>query len=315
MMKNHVMNKISYNCIGCGICEGVCPKNCIVIEEKSNKGIVPIVDETKCIDCGICLNYCPTEKLSENENVSNIKKVYTGYSKDNEIIKKTSSGGIVTSTLVTLFKNNNIDAALVAFIDKNLNVYGDFITNEEEVLDHSGSFYHTSKMLVNIKKIKKYKSIAFVGLPCQNIALERFIKKNNVSNIFFKISIFCTIGRMKNGFDEFLKSEGIDKENITSYKPRVGEIRPGNLVFETMNNNQITINNNNNFYQMDYFYLPKGCMNCKKLFGNEYSDISVGDDWGDKRETKIAIFSINSEKGQTIIDKNNLIWFYHENSG
>ena len=306
---NNVAFKISYNCIGCGLCEAVCPKQCIKIEERYNIGLLPVVDEIKCIDCGLCVKTCPTNRLNDKENIKLIKNVYKGKSKDRGVIINSSSGGIVSSILIDLFYKKEIDAAIVAYFDKELNVYGDIITCKEEVLNHSGSFYHISKMLINVKKIKDYKSIVFVGLPCQNIALKKYIISYKMRNVYATISLFCTIGRMKNGMVEYLKERGYilkEVDNVYKYKSRYGERRPGEIIIE-INNNKNVFECVDYLYKKDYFFTPNGCLNCNKLFGMEFSDISVGDNWGIKTDEKIAIFTANSNKGSKIIENNKLI--------
>lgn len=309
-MKNNVFKKINFNCIGCGLCETICPKNCINIQEKSNIGILPFVDSEKCINCGICVSFCPVDLINKKEKLDEIKGVFVGKSKNDEVIKNSSSGGIVSSIIIDLFSKNKTNAALVAFFDDELNIYGDFITSKEEVLNHSGSFYHTSKMLKNIENIKNYKSILFVGLPCQNVAFTKFKKKFNINNDYARISLICTIGRMKNGMKEYLNENNFNfglEDRVIKYKSRYGLRRPGEIIIETKRQKNIKFECQNYLFSKDYFYCPDGCLNCRKLFGVEFSDISVGDNWGIETKQKTAIFTANTEKGLQIIKENNLI--------
>ena len=46
-------------CIGCGMCNTVCPHSVFVIEKKKAQ----IVDLDGCMECGGCANNCPTEAL------------------------------------------------------------------------------------------------------------------------------------------------------------------------------------------------------------------------------------------------------------
>lgn len=45
-------------CIGCGICENICPVEAIKIED----GKAEISDG--CIECGACVGECPVEAIS-----------------------------------------------------------------------------------------------------------------------------------------------------------------------------------------------------------------------------------------------------------
>ncbi|SHH27161.1 Coenzyme F420 hydrogenase/dehydrogenase, beta subunit C-terminal domain [Thermosipho atlanticus] len=315
-MKNNVFEKVKFNCIGCGLCEGICPKKCINIHEVSNKGILPFVDIRKCSSCGICVDVCPTDLISKKENLNDVKEIFVGKSKNKEIIKNSSSGGIVSSIIIDLFDKEKIDAALVAFFDSQLNIYGDFITSKDEVMQHSGSFYHTSKQLLNIEKIKKYKSVLFVGLPCHNIAFEKFCQKFNINNVYVTISLACTIGRMKNGIKEYFKEKNLScvfEKNVESYKSRYGLKRPGNIIVTLEDGKKITIDCFDYFISKDYFFIPDGCLNCRKLFGIQFSDISVGDNWGIDTGEKIAIFTANTKKGLQVIKENKLINVFNSN--
>ncbi|NOZ22387.1 MAG: 4Fe-4S dicluster domain-containing protein [Planctomycetes bacterium] len=56
------VNIIVKFCKGCGLCVGVCPKDCLEMSDKLGEtGITPAVvkDESKCIACGDCATICP----------------------------------------------------------------------------------------------------------------------------------------------------------------------------------------------------------------------------------------------------------------
>jgi len=53
------------NCVGCGLCETVCPHGVFEMSEKKIK----IVDKDACIECGACALNCPAKALSVNPGV------------------------------------------------------------------------------------------------------------------------------------------------------------------------------------------------------------------------------------------------------
>ncbi|MHA1590722.1 MAG: 4Fe-4S binding protein [Candidatus Njordarchaeales archaeon] len=56
----HAIRAISrwFLCLGCKLCELVCPTNAIKVV-KNSKGYRPSIDSSKCIGCLLCNNLCP----------------------------------------------------------------------------------------------------------------------------------------------------------------------------------------------------------------------------------------------------------------
>jgi NAD-dependent dihydropyrimidine dehydrogenase PreA subunit len=52
-------------CIGCKMCEMVCPHGVFEIQEKKAK----IVDQDGCMECGACANNCSVNAISVNPGV------------------------------------------------------------------------------------------------------------------------------------------------------------------------------------------------------------------------------------------------------
>lgn len=52
-------------CIGCGMCQTVCPHRIFIIEEKKAE----IVDFDACMECGACAQNCPVEAIAVSPGV------------------------------------------------------------------------------------------------------------------------------------------------------------------------------------------------------------------------------------------------------
>ena len=74
----HVLNRYPdgmEKCIGCELCAGVCPADCIYVRGKENDpdnpvspgeryGYVYEINMLRCIFCGLCVEACPTEAIT-----------------------------------------------------------------------------------------------------------------------------------------------------------------------------------------------------------------------------------------------------------
>jgi NAD-dependent dihydropyrimidine dehydrogenase PreA subunit len=78
-LKNVVTLKLdTQKCIGCGMCEVVCPRSVFTIKESK----AAIGDRDACIECGACALNCPAEALSVDSGVgcarAFIRSLFTG---------------------------------------------------------------------------------------------------------------------------------------------------------------------------------------------------------------------------------------------
>ncbi len=77
----HVLNRYEdgmEKCIGCELCAGVCPANCIYVRGKDNPvddpkspgeryGYVYEINYLRCIHCDLCVEACPTQAITETK--------------------------------------------------------------------------------------------------------------------------------------------------------------------------------------------------------------------------------------------------------
>jgi NADH-quinone oxidoreductase subunit I len=77
----HVLNRYEdgmEKCIGCELCAGVCPADCIYVRGKDNDATDPVspgerfgfvyeINYLRCIHCDMCVEACPTEAITETK--------------------------------------------------------------------------------------------------------------------------------------------------------------------------------------------------------------------------------------------------------
>ena len=52
-------------CVGCGICETVCPHNVFAVASRKAR----IIDHNGCMECGACANNCPVNAIAVTPGV------------------------------------------------------------------------------------------------------------------------------------------------------------------------------------------------------------------------------------------------------
>lgn len=310
-------------CTSCGTCAGTCPNDAINIKYCSKRGVfLPEVNYEKCNKCGICERVCPgirPKVNTVNNSVTKSKrsylgdylKCYTGYSSDDDIRLKRTSGGLITALLIYLFENNIIDGAIVVAGIKSIPVMPHYriIRKKEEVLESSKSLYCLVPLNLAIKEILKSQKnarFAYVGLPChiEGLSKAEEVYKDLTNKIVIKLGLFCSLNKNLLSFDYLLKKLNIDKnEEIIGFEQR------GN---GWMGDMSITYRGGEVFKYpfldlwgkiLNQFFIPLRCTLCVDL-ACELADVSFGDIYygkylNDEKGTSVCV--VRSERGNDLI--------------
>ena len=298
------------NCIGCGICKSVCPKNAISMIICEEIYAAPVIDAEKCVNCGICSKYCPQAKntlISFNKRVasetdfnlfgmSNMT-AFLAWSDEAEV-KKSASGGIATAIARTMLSTKMIDAVIHASC-----IHGKFdrphyigviSRTEEELNTRRGSFYSAidfSGALEEIQNNQDIHNVLVIGTPCITRSLKPLLLKNSKYGIDVCYSMTLACSHNVNGmFAAYMAdSLGVDRnqEWIINHRDKGGNDgieNAANFFTAFFDKNGKLITRKNRFSSQwtvlwrNYAFCMNCCNSCSDFWGAD-SDISLKDAW------------------------------------
>lgn len=170
--------KLAYrtHCTGCEACYNVCPSKAIETKEDEEGFLYPSIDGDKCINCRKCESVCPLDKEHKNNSLN---KGYYAYSKDKEICKTSSSGGIFSELARNILNSGGIVFG-AGFNDK-FEVCHQKIETIEDLYKLKTSKYVQSRIGSIYSEIKYFldneRKVLFSGTPCQISGLKSFLGK------------------------------------------------------------------------------------------------------------------------------------------
>ena len=305
-------------CTGCSTCINICPKKCITMKEDEYGVLMPYINEKECINCNMCEKICPENNPVEyNQPI----KVFAGWSLDENVRKKSSSGGIAYEMYKYVIENNGI--AVGTSFDKNLNLIHKIATNIEEINEFRGSKYVQSsigRVYEEIKKlVKKGDTIIFIGTPCQVSGLKSFMGNKNIDNII-TVDLICHGVPPIKYLKEYLKYINMhDKiDNISFRGENDGYItgyKKGQIVYKKHKKEDFYYNS---FY--NGLFNRENCYQCRYAKKERVGDITIGDFWEIGKEIPfnyditegVSLILINTYKGYKFLNKINTKIFLEE---
>jgi len=323
------------HCIGCGFCATICPKNSIeMVYDPKRDSFIPKINNIHedCSSNCLCYDFCPGENLDLKGLIENkfdqlpedfltghYKDIKIGYSNNPKTRRDSSSGGLVPLILEHLFKTNKIECAycVVPSQESPYESAGKVIYSTDEIQTIHGSVYHPVNFGKELDKLFGLnKKFAFVGIPCQVEALEKYKQINPAISeyLVLTIGIFCGGYNKFQAFEYYLKEFKIDWSNVNSISFRHGHW-PGDIKISSKAKNESSIiprtNGNTRSGVLRYtaaadgFYMLKRCRLCPDQV-NDLADISLGDPHLKRFKTKenygFSVIISRNRKAKKIID-------------
>lgn len=294
-------------CCGCGACINVCTKGCIKMERDGEGFYYPSINKEKCMECGLCEKVCPM--IIKTKEANNLIS-YAAYSKDNDVLYKSSSGGLFTHLAQYILKDKGVVYG-AAFNEKN-QVQHIRVDGVQQLELIKKSKYVQSNIKEIFKSVRQdlidEKKVLFTGVGCQINGLVNYLNvlKVNCEKLFL-IDIICHGVPSEKVWEKYLSELGVDREVSVDFR---------NKDNGWVNYNIKIGNYNKSHYQDAYMKtflsdcnLRESCYNCNSKGQNRYADITLGDFWGvnalditTKNNMGTSAIIVHTDKGNSLID-------------
>ena len=275
-------------CTICGICEAVCPADCIEFEWMSSS-VEPKVNFDRCIKCGRCYQVCPGKKIESQTNNIGWYEKYLGKIDESFIIvgaekfknKYTASGAFVTSFLSYLLDTKKINGVIAVSLEGNdfKNAKSVIIEDFSNLRKTTGSIYFSVPLGKGLKELfNREGKFAVVGLPCQIRGINNLIEQSEEyrEKIFIKIGLFCGFMIGYNATKYLLDSLKIPNHvDIKKMSFRATKGDEEGFLVETLDEDYF-ISKDQYMSLLNRTFSNKRCLMCNDMT-NEYADVSCGD--------------------------------------
>lgn len=307
------------NCCGCEACVQKCPKHCITMRVDSEGFLYPNVDEPLCINCGLCEKVCP--EINNNPSRDPFQ-VFAAQANENEILQKSSSGGIFTLLATKILNKKGV--VFGAIFDKNWSVIHSYTENVSELDSFRRSKYLQSKIGNTYKQVEKFLKLGnivlFTGTPCQVKGLKLYLGKeyNNLLTVDFICHGVPSPAVWQMYLKAYVESVG---ENVSSidyinFRDKKSGWKNYSLSIDFQNSTISEVYSRNLYMKLflSDIILRPACYSCKAKNGQSNSDITIGDFWGIEKvfpdcidDKGYSLVLVNTEKGETFLREINTV--------
>jgi coenzyme F420 hydrogenase subunit beta len=232
---------------------------------------------------------CPGIHIESKEKIKdvwgNVLAINEAWSANDEIRKKASSGGIISSLAIHLLETKRADAVLqvgtsdTSYLYNQLNIS----RTREDILKNIGSRYAPALVFDKLTDIldSNNENFAFIGKPCDIAAIRNFtsVFPQYANKIKYFLSMFCAGIPSYEGTKKVLELSGCNEEPY-SIKYR-GDGCPGFFEAKYRNGQNFRMSYSDSWGKILGKHLGFRCKICPDGIGL-LADIAVGDLWNTK---------------------------------
>lgn len=305
-MKTVARTVLAGLCCSCGICKGICPKECISWDRK-NGLYIPHIDEQKCVSCGLCAAVCPglghryTPKETAQETVTGpVQECFNAWSRDARLRHVSASGGVVSTMIQELLGTGAYDGAFcLDTYDYREQLKTRLYTAQEVARCWDQSNAPKSRYLpvshedaVFYLKNHREKRVILVGTSCAVRGLLAAIQKLNLKREnYLLIGLFCdkVFNYHVLSYFEDTYAAGVPLKAL-HFKNKESGGWPGDMKFFPETGDPFYVPLAQRAKAKAYF-MPERCLYCVDKL-NVWADISLGDNYTGKDESELGSNSV-----------------------
>lgn len=322
----YLLSKNKSECCGCEACHDVCPKNAITMSDDGCGFLYPEINKELCVNCGLCEKACPlTHALPEGFET----KFYAVRSKDDDVVDKSSSGGMLTLMAEEIFSRGGVVYGVV--YGEGFRVEHARAENMEQAKAFRTSKYvqsDTEALHASVKKdLEAGKPVLVTGTPCQIAGLQSFVKHARIDDsLLYTCDNICHGVSSPLTFKDYMSilQKYIPEGDRINYLNMRHKRTPGeNTVLEIRTEKHGVIREVDDFSYYRLFLNRianrPSCFNCHYTSYARVGDYTVADFWngtdssftfdGDHGVNEVLI---NTDKGQELFDAIRERAFYQE---
>ncbi len=304
------------DCCGCGTCSALCKQNAILMTEDACGFRYPTIQTDLCVSCGLCASACIfKEKIADSSYES---KYYAVRSKDDDVVKASSSGGMLTLLAEYIFSLGGVVYGVV--YGEGFRVEHRRAENMEEAKAFRTSKYvqsDTSRLFISVKEdLLAGKPVLVTGTPCQIAGLKEYVSRTrtNTDNLYTCDNICHGVSSPLTFSDylTFLNKYIHEGDRISYFNMRHKDGKHSGAVLEvkTEQNGSLAEVRDFSYYRLYFNRIATrpSCFACKFTSYSRSGDLSVGDFWNGKKTDfdfdithGVNEVLVNTDKGQALL--------------